>query len=69
MTFGDGFRNFEPWSTQVELMTPQLALPLLTTTTNQWNDVCALDRFNLQRAPSARRVVFGTWFEFMKRQS
>ncbi|GFY10742.1 putative RNA-directed DNA polymerase from transposon X-element [Trichonephila clavipes] len=44
MTFGDGPRNFEPWS--VTWTTPELP-PLLTTTPHQREDVSALDRFNV----------------------
>ncbi|GFX52515.1 uncharacterized protein TNCV_4325311 [Trichonephila clavipes] len=37
---------------QVTKTTPELAIPLLTTPTHQWEDVGALDRFNVHRSPS-----------------
>ncbi|GFU78958.1 hypothetical protein TNCV_307991 [Trichonephila clavipes] len=60
--FGDGPRNFEPWSSDVDA--PELAPPLLTTTPHQREDVSALDRFNVHRCPT-RRVFSGTGLEFM----
>ncbi|GFT01721.1 uncharacterized protein TNCV_4205341 [Trichonephila clavipes] len=36
---------------QVTWTTPELAPPLLTTTQHQWEDVSALDRFNVHRCP------------------
>ncbi|GFW99897.1 uncharacterized protein TNCV_2126051 [Trichonephila clavipes] len=44
---------------QVMWTTPELALPLLTTTPHQREDVSALDRFNVHRCPT-RRVFSGT---------
>ncbi|GFW42469.1 uncharacterized protein TNCV_4256641, partial [Trichonephila clavipes] len=58
--FGDGPRNFEPWSSDVEL-----APPLLTTTPHQREDVSALDRFNVHRCPPTRRVFSGTGIELV----
>ncbi|GFY06432.1 uncharacterized protein TNCV_3652191 [Trichonephila clavipes] len=49
-------------------MTPELAPPLLTTTPHQWEDVSALDRFNVHRCPT-RRVFSGTGLELMTRQA
>ncbi|GFV97865.1 uncharacterized protein TNCV_2021801 [Trichonephila clavipes] len=65
-TFGDGPRNFEPWSSN--LMTPELEPPLLTTTPHQREDVSALDRFNVNRCPT-RRVFSGTGLELVTRQA
>ncbi|GFV30585.1 uncharacterized protein TNCV_4222361 [Trichonephila clavipes] len=42
---------------QVTWTTPELAPPLLTTTPHQWEDVSALDRFNVHRCPTAIYVV------------
>ncbi|GFW92997.1 uncharacterized protein TNCV_4209331 [Trichonephila clavipes] len=53
---------------QVTWMTPALAPPLLTTTPNQWVDVSALDRFNVQRWPT-RRVFSGTGLELVTRSA
>ncbi|GFT15438.1 uncharacterized protein TNCV_3264551 [Trichonephila clavipes] len=64
--FGDGPRNFEPWSN--DGTTPELAPPLLTTTPHQWEDVSALDRFNVHRCPT-RRVFSGTGIELVTRQA
>ncbi|GFU79199.1 uncharacterized protein TNCV_2137221 [Trichonephila clavipes] len=47
---------------QVTWTTPELAPPLLTTTPHQWEDVSALDRFNVHRCPT-RRVFSGTGLE------
>ncbi|GFW04865.1 uncharacterized protein TNCV_4881001 [Trichonephila clavipes] len=47
---------------QVTRTTPELALPLLTTTPQQWEDVSALDRFSVHRCPT-RRVFSGTELE------
>ncbi|GFW37703.1 uncharacterized protein TNCV_415891 [Trichonephila clavipes] len=44
---------------QVTWTTPELAPPLLTTTPHQWEDISALDRFNVHRRPT-RRVFSGT---------
>ncbi|GFW40597.1 hypothetical protein TNCV_4824331 [Trichonephila clavipes] len=56
--FGDGPRNFEPWSS--EWMTPELASTLLTTTPHPREDVSALDRYSLHRCPTLR-VFSGDW--------
>ncbi|GFW51022.1 uncharacterized protein TNCV_3593041 [Trichonephila clavipes] len=64
--FGDGPRNFEPWSSDVE--TPELAPPLLTTTPHQREDVSVLDRFNVHRCPT-RRVFSGTGIELVTKQA
>ncbi|GFV47581.1 hypothetical protein TNCV_4671551 [Trichonephila clavipes] len=40
-------------------MTPEQALPLLTTTPHQRENVLALERFNVHRCPT-RRVFSGT---------
>ncbi|GFY12085.1 uncharacterized protein TNCV_4975851 [Trichonephila clavipes] len=53
---------------QVTCMTPELALPLLTTTPHQREDVSALDRFNVHRCPT-RRVFSGTGLELVKKQA
>ncbi|GFT26422.1 uncharacterized protein TNCV_3603001 [Trichonephila clavipes] len=50
---------------QVTWTTPELAPPLLTTTPRQWEDVSALDRFNVHRCPT-RWVFSGTGLEFDK---
>ncbi|GFW92694.1 hypothetical protein TNCV_520101 [Trichonephila clavipes] len=63
--FGDGPRNFEPWSSDVT--TPELAPPLLTTTPHQ-REVSALDRFNVHRCPT-RRVFSGTGLELRDKAS
>ncbi|GFV06345.1 uncharacterized protein TNCV_1528691 [Trichonephila clavipes] len=42
--------------------TPELAPPLLTTTPHQWEDVSALNRFNVHHCPT-RRVFSGTGLE------
>ncbi|GFS92033.1 DUF4817 domain-containing protein [Trichonephila clavipes] len=47
---------------QVTWTTPELAPPLLTTTPHQWEDVSALDRFNMHRCPTWR-VFSGTGLE------
>ncbi|GFY10342.1 uncharacterized protein TNCV_2630191 [Trichonephila clavipes] len=44
---------------QVTWTTPELAPPLITTTPHQWEDVSALDRFNVHRCLT-RRVFSGT---------
>ncbi|GFT98291.1 uncharacterized protein TNCV_2903881 [Trichonephila clavipes] len=49
---------------QVTSTIPELAPPLLTTTPQQWEDVSALDRFNVHRCPT-RRVFSGTGLELM----
>ncbi|GFV36563.1 uncharacterized protein TNCV_2260821 [Trichonephila clavipes] len=49
-------------------MTPELALPLLTTTPHQWEYFSALDRFNAHRCPT-RRVFSGTGLELVTRQA
>ncbi|GFU29667.1 uncharacterized protein TNCV_2408801 [Trichonephila clavipes] len=53
---------------QVTWPTPELAPPLLTTTPHQWEDVSALDRFNVHRCPT-RRVFRGNRLELMTRQA
>ncbi|GFV60291.1 uncharacterized protein TNCV_3469271 [Trichonephila clavipes] len=53
---------------QVTWTTPEMVSPLLTTTPHQWEDVSALDRFNVHRAPT-RRVLSGTELELMTRQA
>ncbi|GFT37268.1 uncharacterized protein TNCV_1127071 [Trichonephila clavipes] len=64
--FGDGPSNFEPWSS--DGMTPELEPPLLTTTPHQWEDVSALDRFNVHRCPT-RWVFSGTGLKLVTRQA
>ncbi|GFT20138.1 uncharacterized protein TNCV_1945731 [Trichonephila clavipes] len=59
--FDDGPRNFEPWSSDVDLS-------LLTTTPHQREDASALDRFNVLRCPT-RRVFRGTGLELVTRQA
>ncbi|GFT43402.1 uncharacterized protein TNCV_4775301 [Trichonephila clavipes] len=53
---------------QVTWTTPELSPPLLTTTPHQWEDVSALDKFNVHRCPT-RRVFSGTGLELMTRQA
>ncbi|GFT93380.1 uncharacterized protein TNCV_337451 [Trichonephila clavipes] len=53
---------------QVTWTTPELAPPLLTTTSHQREDVSALDRFNVHRCPT-RRVFSGTGLEPMTKQA
>ncbi|GFW66086.1 uncharacterized protein TNCV_589121 [Trichonephila clavipes] len=53
---------------QVTWTTPELPLPLLTTTPHQREDVSALDRFNVHRCPT-RRVFSGTGLELVTRQA
>ncbi|GFT51740.1 uncharacterized protein TNCV_4440411 [Trichonephila clavipes] len=65
--FGDGPRNFLNHG-QVTWTTPELAPPLLTTTPHQWEDVSALDRFNVHRCPT-RRVFSGTGLEPVTKQA
>ncbi|GFW27647.1 uncharacterized protein TNCV_765291 [Trichonephila clavipes] len=62
--FGDGPRNFEPWS--VTWTTPELAPPLLTTTPHQREDVSTLQI--LHRCPT-RRVFSGTGLEPVTKQA
>ncbi|GFW11730.1 uncharacterized protein TNCV_43651 [Trichonephila clavipes] len=52
---------------QVTWTTPELAPPLLTTAPHHWEDVSALDRFNVHRCPT-RRVFNGTGIELVTRQ-
>ncbi|GFV93532.1 uncharacterized protein TNCV_1988451 [Trichonephila clavipes] len=52
---------------QVTWTTPEEAPPLLTTTSHQWEDVSALDRFNVYRCPTWR-VYSGTGLELVTRQ-
>ncbi|GFU88681.1 uncharacterized protein TNCV_4443581 [Trichonephila clavipes] len=61
--FGNGPLNFEPYG-QVTWTTPELAPPLLTTTTHRREDVSALDRFSVHRCPT-RRVFSGTGLELV----
>ncbi|GFT79281.1 uncharacterized protein TNCV_1684341 [Trichonephila clavipes] len=49
---------------QVTWTTPELAPPLLTTTSHQREDVSALDRFSVHRCPT-RRVFSGTGLELV----
>ncbi|GFV83950.1 uncharacterized protein TNCV_1479521 [Trichonephila clavipes] len=49
-------------------MTPELAPPFLTTTPHQWEDVSALDRFNVHRCPT-RWAFSGTGLELVTRQA
>ncbi|GFU62839.1 hypothetical protein TNCV_4279211 [Trichonephila clavipes] len=60
--FGDGPRNFETWSSDVD--DTSAGTPLLTTIPHQREDVSALDRFNVHRCPT-RRVFSGTGIELM----
>ncbi|GFY24828.1 uncharacterized protein TNCV_2690191 [Trichonephila clavipes] len=53
---------------QVTWTTPELVPPLLTTTPHQWEDVSALDRFNVHRCPT-RRVFSGTGIELVTKQA
>ncbi|GFS56159.1 uncharacterized protein TNCV_1650721 [Trichonephila clavipes] len=53
---------------QVTRTTPELALPLLTTTPHQREDVSAVDRFNAHRCPTWR-VFSGTGLELVTRQA
>ncbi|GFU50816.1 uncharacterized protein TNCV_2495201 [Trichonephila clavipes] len=64
--FGDGPRNFEPWSS--DWTTLELAPPLLTTKPHQREDISALDRFNVHRCPT-RRVFSGTGIELETKQA
>ncbi|GFX12915.1 uncharacterized protein TNCV_3659111 [Trichonephila clavipes] len=49
---------------QVTWTTPELGPPLLITTPHQWEDVRALDRFDVHRSPTWR-VLSGTGLELM----
>ncbi|GFX00794.1 uncharacterized protein TNCV_4577611 [Trichonephila clavipes] len=42
--------------------------PLLTTRPHQWEDISALDRFNVHRCPT-RKVFSGTGLELVTRQA
>ncbi|GFV94374.1 uncharacterized protein TNCV_3352121 [Trichonephila clavipes] len=53
---------------QVTSTTSELALPLLTTTPHQRNDVSALNRFKVQRFPT-RRVFSGTGLKLVTKQA
>ncbi|GFS53592.1 uncharacterized protein TNCV_730441 [Trichonephila clavipes] len=53
---------------QVTWTTPELAPPLLTTTSHQREEVSALDRFNVHRCPT-RRVFSGTGLEPVTKQA
>ncbi|GFW44075.1 uncharacterized protein TNCV_998401 [Trichonephila clavipes] len=64
--FGDGPRNLEPWSSDVD--DTLNGTPLLTTTPPQREDVAALDRFNVHHCPT-RWVFSGTGFELVTRQA
>ncbi|GFW14449.1 hypothetical protein TNCV_298691 [Trichonephila clavipes] len=60
--FDDGQRHFEACSSDVD-DTRAGTPPLLTTTPHQWEDVSAVDRFNMHRSPARR----GTGLEFVTR--
>ncbi|GFU95008.1 hypothetical protein TNCV_4137921 [Trichonephila clavipes] len=45
------YASFEPWSSDVDDTHEWAPPPLLTTTPHQWEDVSALDRFNVLRCP------------------
>ncbi|GFX02454.1 hypothetical protein TNCV_3065191 [Trichonephila clavipes] len=60
--FGDGPRNFEPWSSDVDDTLASMASPNYHTT--QTVDVSALDRFSVHRCPT-RRVFSGTGLELV----
>ncbi|GFU44711.1 hypothetical protein TNCV_1612951 [Trichonephila clavipes] len=62
--FGDGPRNFEPWSSDVDDTLSWHPLSL-TTTPHQREDVSALDRFNVHRCHLHGEVFSGTWIELM----
>ncbi|GFT30313.1 uncharacterized protein TNCV_2376171 [Trichonephila clavipes] len=64
--FGDGSRNFEPWSSDVD--DTGAGTPLRTTTPHHREDVSALDSFNVHRCPT-RRVFSGTELELVTRQA
>ncbi|GFW55856.1 uncharacterized protein TNCV_122401 [Trichonephila clavipes] len=51
---------------QVTWTTPELALPLPTTTPHQREDISVLDRFNVHRSPK-RRVFSDTGLELVTR--
>ncbi|GFV35770.1 uncharacterized protein TNCV_913601 [Trichonephila clavipes] len=53
---------------QVTRTTPELAIPLLTTTPHLRQDISALDGFNVHRCPT-RRVFSGTGPELVTRQA
>ncbi|GFU83601.1 uncharacterized protein TNCV_1886361 [Trichonephila clavipes] len=53
---------------QVTWTTPELAPPLLTSTSHQREDVSALDRFNVHRCPT-RRIFSGTGLKLVTRQA
>ncbi|GFV44810.1 hypothetical protein TNCV_563601 [Trichonephila clavipes] len=60
--FGDGLCNLNHG--QVMRMTPELVPPLLTTTSHQRKNFCALDRFNRHHSPT-RWVFTGTGLELV----
>ncbi|GFS76608.1 hypothetical protein TNCV_1622051 [Trichonephila clavipes] len=60
--FGNGPRNFEPWSRDED--DTSVGTPLLTTTTHQREDVSALDRFNVHRS-TTRWDLSGIWLELV----
>ncbi|GFS62672.1 hypothetical protein TNCV_3737171 [Trichonephila clavipes] len=64
---GDEPRNFELRSSD-EDKTPELAPPLLITTTYQREDVLALDIFNVHSCPT-HGMFSGTGLEFMTQRS
>ncbi|GFX15600.1 uncharacterized protein TNCV_2130881 [Trichonephila clavipes] len=67
--FGNGPRNFEPWSSDVDdtrAGTPPS--PNYHTTPHQREDVSALDRFNAHRCPT-RQVFSGIGLELVTRQA
>ncbi|GFU95399.1 hypothetical protein TNCV_3790821 [Trichonephila clavipes] len=61
-TFGDGPRNFEPWSSDAD--DTLTGTPLLTTTSHQREDFSALDRFSMHCC-STWRVCSGTGLELV----
>ncbi|GFT76881.1 hypothetical protein TNCV_1817741 [Trichonephila clavipes] len=56
--FGDGLRNFKPWSSD-ERTTPELETPSPNYHTTPTGGRSALDRFNVHCSPT-RRVFSGT---------
>ncbi|GFU86980.1 uncharacterized protein TNCV_485911 [Trichonephila clavipes] len=67
-TFGDGPRNFEPSSSDVNDTWAGTTSPNYNTPPHQREDVSALDRFNVHRCPT-RRVFSGTGLELVTRQA
>ncbi|GFX44096.1 hypothetical protein TNCV_4118921 [Trichonephila clavipes] len=64
--FGDGPRNFEPWSSDVDDTRAGTPSPNYHTTPTE--DVSALDRLNVHRCPT-RRVFSGSELELVTRQA